>query len=670
MSTSPMSPNSKSISPTSKKVERITFINRLEKELEGICKSNEMILGAVPLQIDDSYNSVTSLLNCLEDLRPQSQKSFSKSNLKIMELEKSINQIKTRIRDNQIKKNNIQLQRELEKELDTKLLQLDELTRKFQTSLMSSTQQQQQSQQQQQININDRQNLFKSIKSSLSNLQISNQRVYQLTNSFYSTLKGYFNLLLEISNRIPAMRGGIDIVGVVSIGQDDSTEILERMCDSIYESSKVAYTFMGEIPSFEKQWYSYHFKIFERVMDRASEDSFDDTASNGSGRGSGRGKKQQKGILAVLKRFKGSSYRQSINLLEKIEVMEYENELQQRLNQNLLNNTSQIYNSHKLNFNQQSPQQNTGPKDNTIKRPIVYEPLNSSFTMMDAVVLDLQNLLSFPENEIINHIDTLINKCQMLFETFNLLKARYSYFKEKLTRWIDNNSTIIRVASYECDAESFKIPDFRSVPDIQYKVKVLYKVMHSYFTTCLVATPMVYLTPDSWKLSSHSDFRSEKRAQIDKLLLVLKSNYPIDYDVLRKLILEFTDILVCALDIQIPLMLEVYEDDSTLTKRKNWSHERKLLKETISKSIHQLKYYQASSSSAPPASLSNSFNNNENSATYQELLGSSVKMLQSIMLQFFKFKPIGRPHLYKNDHQYKLISESKKRYDYRTSILI
>ncbi|KAM9976783.1 hypothetical protein ACTFIR_010629 [Dictyostelium discoideum] len=697
-----------STSPTIKKIERINYINKLITELETINKQNDLIIAQVPNQIQDSYNIITRFIEHVEDYKPQNLKNLSKSNIKIMELEKSINQLKTKIKDTQMRTNNVTSQKDLERELQFKLNQLEELRKKSlietnntvinnnnnkTTSVPSSSSSSSSSSSlsslttttttttpvsitsssslsSAQIIVNNNltnNDKLKAMKSDLKNLTVSIQKIYQCTTIFYQSFKSYFNTLGEVLNRIPTMRGGLDIGGVLQIGGDESTEILERMCESIYQSSKLAWTFLSELPCLEKSWYNKNFKIYQSILEKTEKDSsFDDKSPSSSSSSNNNNNDKKYGILNVLKRLKKKkTYRGSINLLEKITIMESESEIQQKLN-----NSPPMYSKQQQ---QQQHQQakigSTGLNNNNDRKVIVYEPINSSTTLLDAIILDLDKLLSFSDREITSHIDSLEKKSQMLIDILNLLKMRYQYFREKISRWVDNNSAILRVTSFEADPESFKIMEFKNIPDVQFKVKILYKVMLSYFTCCLVATPMVYLTPESWKLSNHSDFRAEKRKQIEKLLLVLKSNVaPIDLDVLRKLILEFTDILICALDIQIPLLLEVYSDDSSTSKRVNYKNEKKLLKETITKSINQLKYFQPQQSS-----LSSSFGistSNNNNPVFQELLGNSVQMIQSVMLHFFKMKPIGRPHVYAKDGNWSLVSESKRRYEYRTSILI
>eukprot|EP01132_Coremiostelium_polycephalum_P004606 gene4606-5753_t len=617
---------------STKKLERITFINKLQSDLQQVSNGFDLIYSQVSIQIVEIKQIVDSLQEDVEDFKPAHQKNLLKSKSKSLESELIINQLSTELKDLQFRglkaHTDVIRARDLEREIQQHRDKIRSAGVYYHGGGGGGNGVE---------NGNSKNLKLRLMNSNSQSLNHSVKRIYQNLDGFSKQLKVYFDTVYDIHRKVPQLRGGLDL-GLLSIGGDESTEILERMCESIYQSSKLTLKFLAELPGLQfnsstassssnggdKNWLELHLQLFKQFSPSSSSINNSDNSDKSS---LNRSTDKKFGIFKKTK-----TMRSEVNLLEKIVIMESEN---YNSNGNSNNNNNQS--------KQKQQQQNINQKS---------EPINTTLTQIDALLADIQKLLGFPEKDIQSHLVPIESKCQTLLNVLVLLLNRIHSYQEVLEKWIENNTIILRVASYESDSMGFEIPDFKSIPDIQQKLKILLKIVHSHQTICPIATPMVYQNDNAWKMTNYSDLRATRRQEIEKMLSILKSNYPIDLDILRKCIIEFSDCLVQILHVKIPLMFEVFEDDSTLFSTKNWANERKLMRETIIKSHHKLKFVNSSSSSS------------------QEQLSYCLRVLQSVLLKFFTFKPIGRPHVYKNDKEWKILNESKQRYEYRTSILI
>eukprot|EP00026_Physarum_polycephalum_P015436 Phypoly_transcript_16117.p1 GENE.Phypoly_transcript_16117~~Phypoly_transcript_16117.p1 ORF type:complete len:235 (+),score=18.88 Phypoly_transcript_16117:75-779(+) len=165
------------------------------------------------------------------------------------------------------------------------------------------------------------------------------------------------------------------------------------------------------------------------------------------------------------------------------------------------------------------------------------------------------------------------------------------------------------------------------------KLHNLMQVLHNSLVPHLVATPLVYLGGDKWKLQSHSNFRAQKRKQLEHMIDVVKTKREVDY---AKLLDEFESIMVEVFKVRLPAMIEYYANDT--------SYQRipvlKVTEELCSK-IEAAKHL---------------------------ALTERVSELANILTQWFTYCPVGRPHVYLSDDHWTLISERELRKYYRQQI--
>jgi hypothetical protein len=104
------------------------------------------------------------------------------------------------------------------------------------------------------------------------------------------------------------------------------------------------------------------------------------------------------------------------------------------------------------------------------------------------------------------------------------------------------------------------------------------------------------------------------------------------------------------LHVKIPAMLEVYPDDTSILHRVKWAPERATLRTELA---------------AESEKLTNAKTRNSPNA-----ICVVVQTLVRIMMRFLTYKPVGRPHVFLNDAEWKLVSESKLRFQWRKELLI
>jgi hypothetical protein len=109
--------------------------------------------------------------------------------------------------------------------------------------------------------------------------------------------------------------------------------------------------------------------------------------------------------------------------------------------------------------------------------------------------------------------------------------------------------------------------------------------------------------------------------------------------------------LVALLNIKIPAMSEVYEDDSSNFTRKNWASERQHMREEVKTELQKLDAQAKTKNNANTICL-------------------VVQNLLKIFMEFLTFKPVGRPHVYISDTQWELVKESKLRFKFRKELLL
>ncbi|KYQ92019.1 hypothetical protein DLAC_06845 [Tieghemostelium lacteum] len=623
----------KNTSPSNRKKIRIQYVEKLTAELERVEGSFESLSCSIPDEISETKINLEELLEFIEDSKPNKDQTRIKS--KMLESESKINKLSTELKDIQFKGIGSSILQSRIKEIEIELQhhrdRVQQLKQQLSQPVINSVTNASQMSKEEKDKLSQQMQRLKSNSKLISD---SVGKMYKMFQEFISQggVASYFNMISEVMSKIPELRGGLDIGGVINIGGDEQVETLERMNDYIQQSSRWIFELLQELPSTDRQWLKKNKDIYTKTLENIAKQQEKLQVSD-----------NLKDIIIKPHKFIQDIFKKKnrsppvVNLLEKITIREKDN------------------NQSKLDQEQQQNKQERKIQKRKEKPQYTQEPFSSIQTQIDAIIADMNNFMKFPDTDIlVNLLTPMESKSKMLITLLDQYQSRFSFYQEKLQVWIDYNSTILRVTYYESDSSNFKFKDFKSLQEIQSKLKILLKVLHVHMTSCPIAIPMIYLNEGSWKLTSYPDFRAHQRKELEKLLLVVKSNQnPIDTDTVRKCTLELTDVLIAILNVQIPLMIEVFQDDSTLFKTKNWSSERKSMLTTINDTIHSLKYLSTTSSQ-----------------TLIDLLNTSVKMIQSIMLQCFTYKPIARPTVYKSDQEWKLLSESRLRYEYRTSILI
>jgi len=176
------------------------------------------------------------------------------------------------------------------------------------------------------------------------------------------------------------------------------------------------------------------------------------------------------------------------------------------------------------------------------------------------------------------------------------------------------------------------LPELNTDKDAERKLLTLVRVLFKSLIPCLVATPLVYLNDQAWLLSSHSVFRSTKRTKLERLMKSLNS---VSKDSLR-ILADFEQILLEVLSIRIPAMLEFYEQDQ--------DRRRVAVKVVCHELCTRVK--------------------DGKSLAFR----ARVRNLGNVLLRWFTYQPVGRPHLYLSDADWELIPEKNLRASYRHEI--
>jgi len=165
------------------------------------------------------------------------------------------------------------------------------------------------------------------------------------------------------------------------------------------------------------------------------------------------------------------------------------------------------------------------------------------------------------------------------------------------------------------------------------KLNTLIQVLHKSLVPCLVATPLVYCEGNKLSLSSHSDFRKEKRKLLDNLLSQMNDKNKDPTPIADR----FSMILKDVLKVRIPAMPELYMNDASHIREKS-----KIVSKTLIQRV--------------------------DSAKNMDFIGR-IREIASIMLLWFTYRPVGRPHIYVSDTQWTLVAEEDLRRSYRSQIV-
>jgi len=191
----------------------------------------------------------------------------------------------------------------------------------------------------------------------------------------------------------------------------------------------------------------------------------------------------------------------------------------------------------------------------------------------------------------------------------------------------------------EIDNALNKVPDVPTLEKAVEKTVILVDVLHKYLVPCLMATPLVYLSDDSWEFHDHKVFRAARRKELDDLADSLKANlFSENLPTLLPTMLEgLEQVFREVLKVRLPAMPNIYLTENFFDTLP--------VKEAYDEIIAKL-------------------NKNKKTDARTRAFG-----LSQIFVQFLLLSPVGRPQLYVSDTEWKLISEKDLRAELRRKIL-
>eukprot|EP00026_Physarum_polycephalum_P006399 Phypoly_transcript_06441.p1 GENE.Phypoly_transcript_06441~~Phypoly_transcript_06441.p1 ORF type:complete len:552 (+),score=139.77 Phypoly_transcript_06441:122-1777(+) len=274
--------------------------------------------------------------------------------------------------------------------------------------------------------------------------------------------------------------------------------------------------------------------------------------------------------------------------------------------------------------------------------------ITASLAQIDANVRSMNQVARSTDKIDALVVDDMVKKVEEIVTAMKRIEDVAKVLNKPVQQAVVESQAAIHVAEYESNPTGFKIPPIRSTDEAILKLKALIRVLHDYLVPSLVATPLVYLHDKDWGMKSHSEFRAARRKELNDLSPHVTANMPLD--ALRECISEFIQTFTQVLHVKIPAMHEVHPDDSTILNRVKWAPERAALRTELEAETKKL---------ADPKS--------RNSPNAICLV---VQNLVRVMMRFLTFKPVGRPHVFKNDAEWALVSESKLRFQLRKELLL
>jgi len=217
----------------------------------------------------------------------------------------------------------------------------------------------------------------------------------------------------------------------------------------------------------------------------------------------------------------------------------------------------------------------------------------------------------------------------------------------------------------EIDSYLNKTPDVPTLEKAVERTTLLVDVLRNYLVPCLMATPLVYLSDDSWEFHDHKVFRAARRKELDDLNESLRAN-AISSDVPRAMVDKLHEII-----------------GSDSKGRQNTENIATLLPSII-EGLEKvfLEVLKVRLPAMPSLYLTdNFFDTIPVKEAYEELINkleknrkldarSRVYALSQIFLQFLLLCPVGRPQIYASDTEWKLVNEKEYRASLRQMILI
>jgi len=212
----------------------------------------------------------------------------------------------------------------------------------------------------------------------------------------------------------------------------------------------------------------------------------------------------------------------------------------------------------------------------------------------------------------------------------------------------------------EIEAAIQKVPDVPTHEAAVEKTVLLVEVLQKYLTPCLMATPLVYLSDDSWEFYDHKAFRAARRKELADIAESLKTNLLLGDaasssvvntikgafgtsqstenlpTLLPSIVEGLENVFLEVLKVRLPAMPSLY------------------LTENFFDTIPVKEAYEE---------LITKLQKNRKMDIRTRVYG-----LGQIFVQFLLLCPIGRPQLYANDSEWKLVSEKDLRAELRSMI--
>jgi len=190
----------------------------------------------------------------------------------------------------------------------------------------------------------------------------------------------------------------------------------------------------------------------------------------------------------------------------------------------------------------------------------------------------------------------------------------------------------------EIENTQLRVTPINSPTELINRFITLVETVHQSLVPCLVATPFVYLSENDWALSSHADFRAEKRKQLKDIEAVLKlRGVGIENSELLSLIEKFEGILMEIFKVRIPAMPSYYVTEN---------------------------FYDTVDASEVAVELSKII-------TDARIFDAKTRLqgLTKLLVRWFLLCPIGRPLVHVSDEGWTTTSEKDLRASYREKLI-
>lgn len=229
----------------------------------------------------------------------------------------------------------------------------------------------------------------------------------------------------------------------------------------------------------------------------------------------------------------------------------------------------------------------------------------------------------------------------MLFELVFIVKMSVYPSPESV---VDAFSTILaddeEEGSPEAEVEKAlrKVPPITSPEGLVKRFLTLVEVVHDSLVPCLIATPFVYPSEAEWTLTSHSDFRAERRKQLKAISSTLQNKGPsIGSEEILALIDTFEGILGDIFRVRIPAMPNYY-----ITENFYDTVGASEIAEELIKTFTEAKVFDAK---------------------------TRLQGLTKVLVRWFLLCPVGRPQVYVSDEGWTTANEKDIRHDFRKKLL-